>query len=93
MPPRDRRIAAISARLTAVGLEPELKEYAHYTSIEARVPDSSPVESWSEVLAALETADGFGLADSAARGRSLWATIRKSVPAATSAAETPHEQL
>ncbi|MFC4034055.1 hypothetical protein ACFO3J_21625 [Streptomyces polygonati] len=92
MPLRDARIADISARLTAVGLAPELKEYANRTSIEARVPDSFPAESWPEVLAVLETADGFGLADSAARGRSLWATIRKSAPAATPAAWTPHDQ-
>lgn len=82
MPPREARIADISARLTAVGLAPELKEYADRTSVEARVPNDFPAEAWPAVLAVLESADRFGFADSAARGRSLWAVIRKSAPGA-----------
>jgi hypothetical protein len=62
------------------------------TSIEARLPDTFPDESWPEVLTLLETADWFGLAGSTTRGRSLWAAIRKSAPAATAAADAPHKQ-
>jgi hypothetical protein len=80
VPPPEARIADISARLAALGLAPELKEHRDHTSIEARVPSTFPADAWPEVLALLETADSFGLADSAAHGRELWAVIRKSVP-------------
>ncbi|WP_405583923.1 hypothetical protein [Streptomyces sp. NBC_01190] len=75
MSPRDARIAALSARLAATGLVPELKEYADRTSIEAEVPTPFPDASWPAVLAVLEAADTFGFADNSTRGRSLWAVV------------------
>ncbi len=92
MPRPEARIADISARLTALGLAPELKEHRDRTSIKARVTAGFPADAWAEVLAVLETADSFGLTDSATRGRELWAVIRKSAPEAEEAAEGPHVQ-
>ena len=92
MPSPEARIADIFARLVAVGLAPELKEHRDHTSIEARVPSAFPAEGWPEVMALLETADEFGLADGAARGRELWAVIRKGAPVATDAADGTHVQ-
>lgn len=92
MPAPEARIADISTGLAALGLTPELKARRDQTTVEARVPESFPAESWPAVLALLETADAFGLNDSAARGRSLWAVIRRSAPSAGEAAEGPPVQ-
>lgn len=78
MPPPEARIATITARLAAVGLRPQRKDHADRTVIEAAVPPSFPDAAWPDVLAALESADAFGLIDSAARGRSLWAAVHTS---------------
>jgi hypothetical protein len=78
VPPREARIAHITARLAAAGLRPVRKEHDDHTSIEAPVPASFPDSAWPGVLAVLETADWFGLADNTARGRVLWAAIRRS---------------
>ncbi|WP_329133949.1 hypothetical protein OG552_17435 [Streptomyces sp. NBC_01476] len=91
MPPRDARIADIAARFAAAGLVPQVKEYADRTSIEARVPEPFPEETWPALLALLETADSFGLVTTT-RGRSVWAAVRKDAPAPADAAETPQDQ-
>jgi hypothetical protein len=77
--PRDARIADLLARLTAAGLAPERKEYADRTVVEAQIADF-PAETWSEVLAVLETADSFGSTDRGDAGQYLWAAFRHEQP-------------
>lgn len=89
---REARIAEIAARLTAAGLRPQRKENRGHTSVEAAVPPSLSAESWAEVLAALETADWFGLTDSSKRGRWLWAAVRRSPLVPPDPDEGPHVQ-
>lgn len=90
MPPPEARIADICARLFAVGLTPERTDNGDCTRIEARVPSAFPAGSWPELLAVLETADRFGLADSTSRGRQLWAAVRTDPgPARPAASGTP----
>lgn len=92
MPPPEARITEITSRLAAAGLSPQREEYADRATIHAAIPPAFPDAAWPEVLAALEAADEFGLNDSADRGRSLWAVITKSAPAATDAAGRAHPQ-
>ncbi|MFF7155713.1 hypothetical protein [Streptomyces sp. NPDC008139] len=80
MPEPEARTEDIRAGLAAVGLNPAVKEYRDHTRIEAALPAAFPTEAWGEVLALLATADWFGLADSGARGRSLWAAVTKNTP-------------
>ncbi|MEC3995569.1 hypothetical protein VSR01_19365 [Actinacidiphila sp. DG2A-62] len=80
MPPPEARIADITTRLAAAGLRPQRKQHPRHVTVEAIVPASFPDESWPGVLAALESADWFGLTDNSARGRVLWAAIRTSGP-------------
>lgn len=75
MPPLEARIADIFARLAAVGLTPVRTDEDDRTQIDACVPSDFPSGSWPELLAVLETADRFGLADSTSRGRLLWAVV------------------
>ncbi|WP_329177109.1 hypothetical protein [Streptomyces sp. NBC_01477] len=77
MPPRDARIADLSARLTAAGLAPEQKEYADRTLIEAQVPDEFAEENWPDILAVLGTADSFGSTDRGGAGQYLWAAFHR----------------
>jgi hypothetical protein len=86
VPPPEARIADITARLAAAGLRPERKQHDGHTTVEAIVPASFPDESWPGVLAALESADWFGLTDNTARGRVLWAAIRTSGPSGPASA-------
>lgn len=81
MPPPDPCLAHIAASLAALGLVPKIKEYADRTAVEALVPGSFPAGSWPQVLALLQTADSFGFAESASRGRTLWAAVHKDTPA------------
>ena len=89
MLPPDARIARIAERLAAVGLTPERKEYADRTVVKARVPNAFPDTAWPEVLAVLETADAFGFTEGTARGRSLWAAVRKGPPESADGAGPP----
>ena len=91
MPPPDARIVRIADCLAALGLVPEREEYADRTVVRARVPDSLPASAWPDVLAVLETADGFGFADGAACGRSLWAAVSTESPEASDDVEGPPE--
>jgi len=92
VPPPESRIAEVATGLTAVGLRPKRIEYRDHTSVEAAVPRSFPDASWPQVLALLAEADWFGLADSSARGRSLWAAFHNSAPAASTTAEGANDQ-
>lgn len=85
MPVPEARIVEITARLSALGLRPERKDHVHHTTIQAALPASFPDAAWPDVLAVLESADFFGLADSTARGRFLWAAVRHSPRAAADA--------
>lgn len=77
MPSSEARAAETVARLTAAGLTPRVEQLADHLCIEAEVPDSLPAESWRELLAALEAGDWFGFVDSSARGRAVWACVRR----------------
>ncbi|MFB6519191.1 hypothetical protein [Streptomyces sp. NPDC056401] len=71
----------IAARLSALGLTTRLEAHTGYTSIEAEVPEALPASAWREVLEVVAEADRFGLQASSLTGRTLWAAVRKVVPA------------
>ncbi|MFG2117784.1 hypothetical protein [Streptomyces sp. NPDC048710] len=81
MPASGVSAAAIAARLSAVGLPVRVEEHARYTSVEAEVPESLSADSWREVLEVVAEADRFGLLATSLNGRTLWAVVRKAVPA------------
>lgn len=81
MPASEARAEAIAARLSALGLTTRVEEHTEYTSIEAEVPEALPAESWRAVLEVVAEADRFGLLASSLTGRTLWAAVRKAVPA------------
>ncbi|MEC4015626.1 hypothetical protein [Streptomyces sp. H27-D2] len=81
MPASEASAEGIAARLSAVGLAPRMQQHAHFTSIEAEVPESLPAESWREVLEAVAEADRFGLLANSLNGRTLWAAVRTAAPA------------
>lgn len=72
---------SIAARLSAMGLTTRVEEHARYTSIEAEVPETLPASAWRAVLEVVAEADRFGLLASSLTGRTLWAAVRKAVPA------------
>lgn len=80
MPGSGVSAAAIAARLSAVGLLARVEEHAQFTSVEAEVPKTLPVETWREVLEVVAEADRFGLLATSLNGRTLWAVVRKTVP-------------
>ncbi|MGW8570625.1 hypothetical protein [Streptomyces niveus] len=59
-------------------------DHADLTYIEAELPGLVDVETWREVLAALEEADCFGLVTSA-NGRRVWAAFGNEAPATVDA--------
>ena len=73
-------------RLSALGLTPVVTHHADYTCIEAHVAQPIFPKSWQELLAALATADCFGLVDSSEDGRSVWAGVKRKTPATVLAA-------
>ncbi|MGW5396521.1 hypothetical protein [Streptomyces sp. NPDC003952] len=81
MPASESRAESIAARLSALGLTTRVEERARYTSIEAEVPEALPASTWREVLEVVVEADRFGLLASSLTGRTLWAAVRKAVPA------------
>ncbi|MEU9251237.1 hypothetical protein AB0D66_05230 [Streptomyces sp. NPDC048270] len=81
MPASDSRAESIAARLSALALTTRVEEHARYTSIEAEVPEALPASTWREVLEVVAEADRFGLLASSLTGRTLWAAVRKAVPA------------
>ncbi|MFJ5098717.1 hypothetical protein [Streptomyces sp. NPDC088557] len=81
MPAPEVRAEAIAAGLSAVGLTTRVEEQARHTSIEAEVPESLSAETWQEVLEVVAQADRFGLLATGLGGRTLWAVVRKAVPA------------
>lgn len=81
MPASESRAESIAARLSALGLTTRVEKHARYTSIEAEVPEALPASVWREVLEVVAEADRFGLLASSLTGRTLWAAVRKTVPA------------
>jgi hypothetical protein len=67
----------MAARLSALGLAPVTTQHAGHTGIDVYVPRTFSREQWQELLAALATADHFGLVDSSEDGRSVWAGVDK----------------
>ncbi|WP_189040046.1 hypothetical protein [Streptomyces daqingensis] len=79
MPTPASRANEAAERLTAAGLEPEVKDHKNHILVEAKVPDQVSSESWKGLLRALETADHFGQEVSVG-GMTVWAAIRKGDP-------------
>lgn len=92
MPASKARAEDIASRLSALGLTTRVDEHAHYTSIESEVPESLPAESWREVLEVVAEADRFGLLASSLTGRTLWAAVRRAVPATGDVRGPGHQQ-
>lgn len=93
MQPRDRlalspdgRVDRMTARLAALGIAPIVTRGKGWGRVEAHVPCPLSPERWQELLAALATADSFGLVDSSADGRRVWAGVNDKTPAAVRAA-------
>ncbi|MCB5908311.1 hypothetical protein [Streptomyces pinistramenti] len=81
MPASEASAEDIATRLSAVGLAPRVERHAHFTSIEAEIPEPLSAESWREVLEALAEADRFGLLVNSLNGRTLWAALHTTAPA------------
>ncbi|MFD5542277.1 hypothetical protein ACFWIJ_31775 [Streptomyces sp. NPDC127079] len=80
------------ARLSAVGLPTRMEAHAGFTSVEAELPESLSTEAWREVLGVVAEADRFGLHATSLSGRTLWAAVRKAVPAAGDAGGPSHQR-
>ncbi|MDQ0795123.1 hypothetical protein [Streptomyces sp. B1I3] len=80
MPASGVTAAAITARLSAIGLPTRVGEHARFTTVEAEVPETLSAESWRKVLDVVAEADRFGLLATSLNGRTLWAAVRKTVP-------------
>ncbi|MFJ7179476.1 hypothetical protein ACIQXA_24455 [Streptomyces massasporeus] len=81
MPVSGVSAAAIAARLSDLGLPARVEEHDRHTSVEAAVPESLPADLWREALEAVAKADQFGLLATSLNDRTLWAVVRKAVPA------------
>ncbi|MDX3247074.1 hypothetical protein [Streptomyces sp. ME18-1-4] len=92
MPASEVSAEAIAARLSAVGLTTRVEARDKCTSIEAEVPESLSAESWREVLDAVSEADRFGLLATSLNGRTLWAVVRKAVPATGDVGGPSHQR-
>ncbi|MFF1438493.1 hypothetical protein [Streptomyces sp. NPDC058295] len=81
MPASGVSAAAIAARLSAIGLLARVEEHPRHTSVEAEMPESLSADLWREALEVVAAADRFGLVATSLSGRTLWAVVRKAVPA------------
>ncbi|GAA2774273.1 hypothetical protein GCM10010440_76250 [Kitasatospora cinereorecta] len=82
----------IATGLSALGLEPHVKDHDDHLCIETDVSGSTSVESWGAVVALLESADTYGLVTTADSSRIAWAAILKDA-ASNSSATGLHEAL
>ncbi|MFE7546812.1 hypothetical protein [Streptomyces gardneri] len=82
----ESRVDHMTTQLAAVGVAYAVTRGKGWIRVEAHVPHPLAPEQWQELLAALATADSFGLADSSADGRSVWAGVNDKTPAAVPAA-------
>ncbi|MEU2911183.1 hypothetical protein ACFYM3_06975 [Streptomyces massasporeus] len=92
MPASGVRAAAIAARLSRLGLPARVEEHDRHTSIEAEVPDSLTADLWREALEAVAEADRFGLLATSLNDRTLWAVVRKAVPATGDVGGPSHQR-
>lgn len=92
MPASGVSAAAIAARLSDVGLPARVEEHDQYASVEAEVPDSLSTDLWREVLEVVAEADRFGLLATSLNGRTLWAVVRKAVPATGDVGGPSHQR-
>ncbi|MFH8837326.1 hypothetical protein [Streptomyces sp. NPDC017868] len=76
----------MTTQLAAVGVAYVVTRGKGWIRVEAHVPRPLAPEQWQELLAALAMADSFGLVDSSADGRSVWAGVNDKTPAAVPAA-------
>ncbi|WP_449471096.1 hypothetical protein [Streptomyces tanashiensis] len=76
----------MTTQLAAVGVAYAVTRGKGWIRVEAHVPRPLAPEQWQELLAALAMADSFGLVDSSADGRSVWAGVNDKTPAAVPAA-------
>jgi hypothetical protein len=86
------RAAAIAARLSGLGLPARVEEHEQHTSVEAAVPESLSADLWREVLEAVAEADQFGLLATSLNDRTLWAVVRKAVPATGDVGGSSHQR-
>ncbi|MEV5350857.1 hypothetical protein [Streptomyces achromogenes] len=80
MPTSGSRVAAIAARLSAIGLPARVEEHDRYTSVEAEIQEAPSADLWREALEVMAEADRFGLLATSLDGRTLWAVVHKAVP-------------
>ncbi|MGC9472622.1 hypothetical protein ACP4I1_00470 [Streptomyces sp. WG4] len=92
MPASGVSAEAIAARLSAAGLATHVEEHVRHTSVEAEVPESLTTESWREVMEAVAEADRFGLHVTSLNDRTLWAVVRKAVPATGDVGGPSHQR-
>ncbi|MGY0067394.1 hypothetical protein ACWZEH_11310 [Streptomyces sp. QTS137] len=92
MPASGVSAVAIAARLSAVGLFARVEEHDWYTTVKAEVPESLSAESWREVLEVVAEADRFGLLATSLNDRTLWAVVRKAVPATGDVGGPSHQR-
>ncbi|WP_406469528.1 hypothetical protein OH738_23380 [Streptomyces hirsutus] len=92
MPASEVSAEAIATRLSAVGLATRVEERDDCTAIEVEVPEPLSAESWREVLEAVAKADRFGLLATSSNDRTLWAVVRKAVPATGDVGGPDHQR-
>ena len=92
MPASGVSAAAIAARLSELGLPARVEEHDRHTSVEAAVPESLCADLWREVLKAVAEADRFGLLATSLNDRTLWAVVRKAVPATGDVGGPSHQR-
>ncbi|GAP52178.1 hypothetical protein [Streptomyces azureus] len=92
MPASGVRAAAIAAQLSDLGLPARVEEHDRHTSVEAAVPESLSTDLWREVLEVVAEADRFGLLATSLNDRTLWAVVRKAVPATSDVGGPSHQR-
>ncbi|MEU2506006.1 hypothetical protein ABZ621_14980 [Streptomyces sp. NPDC007863] len=80
------RVDRLAARLSVLGLASVVTRREGCIRVEAHIPHVLAPELWRELFAVLKTADRFGLVDSSADGRSVWAGVDDKTPATVHAA-------
>ncbi|MFB9484599.1 hypothetical protein ACFFSH_35275 [Streptomyces filamentosus] len=75
----------MTTRLAALGVTSAVTRTKGWIHVEGHVPHLLAPEQWQELLATLAVADSFGLVDSSADGRSVWAGVNDKAPATVDA--------
>lgn len=82
MPSPLSRVDRLVKRLEVAGFAPRVMRHRDRLRIETELPGEVSAASWRELLAALATADRFGLVQGADRSRTAWADIHRDAPTA-----------